>query len=232
MKLFLMTSRIALRNIALVTAVLCTGEAILPPLDHAQNSRDGRCVFDTSQLVWYACRLDTLQTANFTVSQSSIPENMLLIRKKINCVPADVPGTILTTLLRSGAFPGVTDPFDGDSLRHIPDIAAVGPAYYTYVFMASVKWASAHDCKDLDLNASKAAPMTSHVASGRLSDPASRTWLTLRGISYRAEVYSDGSHLYPRESVGFYHDAVGMNHRWSYDLDWQSREEISSSVST
>lgn len=38
----------------------------------------------------------------------------------------------LTSMVRNGVFPGVQDPFVGQALASLPDIAAVGSAFYTF----------------------------------------------------------------------------------------------------
>eukprot|EP00041_Stephanoeca_diplocostata_P002316 m.25464 g.25464 ORF g.25464 m.25464 type:complete len:1144 (+) comp13183_c0_seq5:141-3572(+) len=197
-------------------------------------SRDGRCTFDASELQWYACRLDKLLAVNFSIAEASVSNTMPLIRKSVGCVEAEVPGTIFNTLLRNKIFAGVDDPFDGDSLRRVPDIAVTGAAFYTYVFMASVQWVPVLHCEiqrqkttmsqESHKERARIEAGYSSASSGTVTSfNASHTWLTLRGVSYRAQVFSDGHHLFPVEAIdqATDHDAVGMNHRWTYNLEWK-----------
>eukprot|EP00038_Savillea_parva_P009082 m.181113 g.181113 ORF g.181113 m.181113 type:complete len:1092 (+) comp15169_c0_seq1:273-3548(+) len=55
------------------------------------------------------------------------------------CVPATVPGTILQSMLKNGAFPDVTDPYYGELLKTIPDISETGSAFYTWTYRTRIR---------------------------------------------------------------------------------------------
>lgn len=52
----------------------------------------------------------------------------------MQCMPAVVPGTVLTSLVANGTFAPITDLFYEDSLRQIPDINDTGAEFYTFVY--------------------------------------------------------------------------------------------------
>ncbi len=109
------------------------------------------------------------------------------------CLPARVPGTAFTTLVEAGAF-NFTDPFHADDLYAAPDIVNATPAFYSFFWRAELP----------------------PFAASADTDGAALTWLRLRGINYRAQVWLDGR-LLQEDSTG-QTTVEGMYHRWSYLL--------------
>ena len=70
---------------------------------------------------WQCVNIDSIKADGYTLSATgtSLP----------HCLPATVPGTVLTTLLNNRLIP---DPFYGMNNERIPDIYTTGPRYYTY----------------------------------------------------------------------------------------------------
>lgn len=81
-------------------------------------------------------------------------------------MPAVVPGTVLTSLLKNKEIP---DPYFGLNNEKIPDLNNKGPAYYTYWFLNDFKEAEA--------------------------GPDEQVWLNCRGINYSFEIYLNGSKI-------------------------------------
>lgn len=88
--------------------------------------------------------------------------------------PAVVPGTVLTTQLENKEIP---DPFFGMNNEKIPDVYNTGSDYYTYWFV-----------KDF-----QEIPTTGTL-----------TWLHLRGVNYRCEVFLNGHKLNKTTHVGMF----------------------------
>eukprot|EP00051_Salpingoeca_urceolata_P015589 m.202923 g.202923 ORF g.202923 m.202923 type:complete len:1050 (-) comp18444_c0_seq3:44-3193(-) len=112
------------------------------------------------------------------------------------CMEAVVPGTIMTSLLANGTFPGIRDPFVDDNLARLPDINTTGKAFYTFIYHTDI------------------TPSVLTAAS-RI---ASTAWLELRGVSYRARVFVNGEEVVPEQATPAIPHAAGMFHRWSYKL--------------
>lgn len=83
-----------------------------------------------------------------------------------HCIPASVPGTVLSNLLANGTFfrDGVQDPYFETNLQRIPDIAFTGRDAWTYFY----------------------------VATWKISNEDKHATLTLRSINYEAELWLDG----------------------------------------
>ena len=154
-----------------------------------------------SGLAWSACRLSSLSSGAAPLSSSTWtpPDGA-------ECIPALVPGTILSALLAHGTWtqPGnssapIYDPYVDDWLANatIPDISSVGAAFYTFVFRAS---------------------LPDNVLCGCVGvSPGSRALVTLSAaqLSYRASLYMDGVQN-PVPTLEGDADAVGMfkRHDW------------------
>lgn len=117
---------------------------------------------------WQAKKASMVAVSGAQLTDTQLPTDGL---------PAIVPGTILTTLVRNQKF---SDPYYGlnnDSMPEISD-SQVGPEYYTYWFYTT-----------FDLP----------------SDAVSRLiWLTFRGINYRADVYLNGRQVNPEPLAGMF----------------------------
>jgi mannosylglycoprotein endo-beta-mannosidase len=83
-----------------------------------------------------------------------------------NWMPATVPGTVLTTLVRNGIFP---DPDIGMNNEKIPDIYDAGREFYTYWFVNTFR--------------------------STLPDAGMHVWLNFRGINDRAEIFLNGKRI-------------------------------------
>ncbi len=90
-------------------------------------------------------------------------------------LPAVVPGTVLTTLVRNGAVP---DPFYGMNNAKIPDIYDTGNGRYTYWFVNDV-----------------------HVNPPA---PGRQVWLRLRGVNYGCDLYLNGRRLNAQTHWGMF----------------------------
>lgn len=90
-------------------------------------------------------------------------------------MPAVVPGTVLTSLVKEGLAP---DPFYGMNNEHIPDIYTTGNAYYTYWFV--------HD-------------FTAARATGQ-----EHVWLQFRGVNYGFDAYLNGHRLNDSTHYGMF----------------------------
>ena len=86
-------------------------------------------------------------------------------------IPARVPGTVLTTLMKNGKF---QDPEFGLNNVLIPDIERVGSDFYTYWFLQRF---------ELD-----------NVITGN------HIWLNFRGINYKSEIYLNG-HRFNKQTL-------------------------------
>jgi mannosylglycoprotein endo-beta-mannosidase len=131
-----------------------------------------------------------------------------------SCIPATVPGTVLTSLLAASAFPGVVDPFVDESIAAIPDISLAGPGFYSGTFLTG----------PLSADAIVACAASRGVSAPRLS-------LLLRGQNYRSTVAAGpaaaggggggGAPLPVIPPVGAppgVTQAVGMYRRFVFDL--------------
>ncbi len=92
-----------------------------------------------------------------------------------NWMPAEVPGTVLTTLLKNDLIP---DPLVGLNNEKIPDIYETGNDHYTYWFV-----------KDLE----KADPAENE-----------QIWLRFRGINYGCDVFFNGKKLNKERHHGMF----------------------------
>ncbi|MFZ2286607.1 MAG: glycoside hydrolase family 2 TIM barrel-domain containing protein [Bacteroidales bacterium] len=79
---------------------------------------------------------------------------------------ANVPGTVLTTLVKNGLMP---DPWYGMNNEQIPDIWNEGRDFYTWWFFT-------------------------RFSAGTI-DSTKQVWLNFRGINYRAEIYLNGERI-------------------------------------
>ncbi len=77
---------------------------------------------------------------------------------------ANVPGTVLTTLVNNGLMP---DPWYGLNNEEIPDVWDAGRDYYTYWFFTRF--------------------------SSESIDSTRQVWINFRGINYRAEIWLNGT---------------------------------------
>ena len=109
-------------------------------------------------MFWLACLATGL-----TGSQVSSPNF-----NTSTCWPAQVPGTIFTTLLHNKQF-NLTDPFFEADLYNAPDINVTGRNYWTYYWRTEI------------------------IQEEQEKEENPLTWLRLRGINYRARVYVDGN---------------------------------------
>jgi hypothetical protein len=105
------------------------------------------------------------------------------------------------SLIENGTFGADFDPFFEDNLDRVPDIAEVGPDYYTFTYSTT---------------------LTGLFANCPQQISTSRTFFHLRGISYRATVSLNGNVVYPIETPG--KDAAGMFRRFSYEFSALSDE--------
>ena len=118
------------------------------------------------------------------------------------CLPARVPGTVLSTLLANGAFnlTRADDPYFADELvTRIPDISAA-PSLYTYAFV-------------LDVPRAPLPPCAEHAAT--------RLRLELRAASYRVRAWVNGAEVQPAgaaSSGGAQQGTAGMFLRRAYEL--------------
>ena len=87
------------------------------------------------------------------------------------CFPAVVPGTVLSTLLHNKIW-NLTDPFFEQDLMKIPDIANVGPDFYTYSFSLQF---------DID-----------NFRCDEVDGSNKRVLLNFKGINYRANISVNG----------------------------------------
>lgn len=107
---------------------------------------------------WLARRANEVGADGNTLTSSEWSENGWL--------PAKVPGTVLTTLLKNGLFP-VPEFSMNNNL--IPDIYTIGADFYTYWFVKSF------ECRSV--------PEGKHV------------WLNFRGINYKADIFLNGKRV-------------------------------------
>jgi mannosylglycoprotein endo-beta-mannosidase len=109
------------------------------------------------------------------------------------CVPAVVPGTVLTALLANGTFAGVTDPWVDDALQRIPDISVTGVDFWTFYWTTSIV-----------------------VPAAGCAGDASTLALILPQLNYRATVLVGGAEVLPVGGGGA--RAAGMFARATYAL--------------
>ena len=94
-------------------------------------------------------------------------------------MPAKVPGTVLSNLVRNGVYP---DPFVGLNNKCIPDIADVGPSHYTFWFCCEF---AISDCQVVCT-----------------SDD--RWWLQLDGVNYSLSAFLNGTRIPIEQDRGMY----------------------------
>lgn len=111
---------------------------------------------------WYARRSNEINVDGNQLSTTPLVMDGWL--------PAQVPGTVLATLLENHIYP---DPEFGLNNELIPDIYEVGNDFYTYWFVCPF------DLQDL----------SEEDLSGR------KVWLNFRGINYKAEIFLNGKRL-------------------------------------
>ncbi|NVO19253.1 MAG: beta-glycosidase [Bacteroidetes bacterium] len=90
-------------------------------------------------------------------------------------IPAEVPGTVLKTLLLNRIYP---NPYFSSNNDSIPDINVTGTDFYTYWFISSFR--------------------TSNFKKGK------NYWLNFRGINYKAEIYLNGKKINKETHVGMF----------------------------
>ena len=90
-------------------------------------------------------------------------------------IPANIPGTVLTTLLENGRYKA---PEFGMNNELIPDIGKVGRDFYTYWFL-----------QRFEINELK---------------PGTHLWLNFRGINYKSEVYLNGKRVNKQTLEGMF----------------------------
>ena len=156
-------------------------------------------MFSLSSLSWIACRFSSLPNGAAPLSLANwVPSGTE------QCIPAQVPGTILSALLLNGTFTQpnnaslpIHDPYVDDWLSNetIPDISWIGSDFYTFVFRATLL-PMPDDCSQ--------TPPPTASALALLSAPQ---------LSYRASLYTDGV-LTP--TLDGNDEAVGMfkRHDW------------------
>eukprot|EP00980_Cylindrotheca_fusiformis_P019309 scaffold6632_cov102-Cylindrotheca_fusiformis.AAC.4 len=103
-----------------------------------------------------------------------------------DCIPATVPGTILSNLLaaKNGTFFGFRDAYFETNLQRIPDIADTGRDAWTYFYVAT--WNET----------------PSEIIEKDHTTSKKHALLTLRSINYQAELWLDGIPVIPRHFPG------------------------------
>ena len=94
-------------------------------------------------------------------------------------MPAKVPGTVLSNLVRNGVYP---DPFVGLNNECIPDIADAGPSHYTFWF-----------CCEFAIS-DRQMVCTSD----------DRWWLQLDGVNYSLSAFLNGTSIPNEQDHGMY----------------------------
>ena len=125
--------------------------------------------------------------AAWTLCRAPVPD--------ARCIPATVPGTVLTALVANGTFAGVADLFVDNATATVPDISATGSDAWTFYWSTSIVVPAA--CAD--------EPPTSTLA------------LVLPQVNYRATVLVGGAEVAP-VGGGVGARAAGMYARHTYAL--------------
>jgi mannosylglycoprotein endo-beta-mannosidase len=143
-------------------------------------------------LRWQLCKYQNNNTN--TSNTTKYEQGIWLSRNgpdKEECIPAYVPGTVLSNLLTNGRF-GFQDPYFETNLKQIPDISVTGRNAWTYFY----------------------------VATWNIEEEEKHALLTLRSINYKAELWLDGTPILPRyfQGVPDPESIQGMFQRFSFPL--------------